>query len=498
MNPPPFSRCVFLSAFLPLLSAAATKNRSFQQHDIVTEKELLVTALDVVSAPEASYPGVWSFGHLMDQAFGADKSRQAVASWLDTWSKGIKTAADGVIAVPGREELESRLIAPWKERDAYRPGSGEPWLPDFSHAPFRLLAIVNRLDLGKPADFFSLPPGTNGPTAPDSYYSGIPGINSDAGEARLVFALVGPDGTSPEGGMTIIFEYGLDATKQERTYDWAMAWHRLGSHAAFDADYRSDLVQLTRLFTDRRPKAGPTTTPPAERKTGVMERLAAEAAGDTFQLLRVRINDGACGKLREFREFTLSKEALVPAPLAGSPDEPFFTKGSPQNRWLSRWIADQVTAAPSTGRERTPPKEIIPASFTLPVSFSDRGKQVPVTAHVATVPGNDPAFHWDGWGMRDSALRRAFSMQTCCGCHCGDTSTRFFHIEPRPENAEAGLSKFLRTDGSRWRPKDPADRGSFLSSEMEDRKQLFHTLLNPDLSHREIQRIRGSRQGRVH
>ncbi len=498
MNPSPFSRCVFLSAFLPLLSAAATKNRSFQQHDIVTEKELLVTALDVVSAPEASYPGVWSFGHLMDQAFGVDKSRQAVASWLDAWSKGTKTAAEGGIAVPGREELESRLIAPWKERDGYRPGTGEPWLPDFSHAPFRLLAIVNRLDLGKPADFFSLPPGTNGQTAPASYYSGIPGINSDAGEARLVFALVGPDGTSPEGGMTIIFEYGLDATRRERTYDWAMAWHRLGSHAAFDADYRSDLVQLTRLFTDRRPKAEPTTTPPAERKTEVMERLAADAAGDSFQLLRVRINDGACGKLREFREFNLSREALVPAPLAGSPDESFFTKGSPQNRWLSRWIADQVSTPPSTGTERMPPEEIIPASFSLPAFFNDGAKPVPVTAIVATVPDNDAAFHWDGWGMRDSALRRAFSMQTCCGCHCGDTSTRFFHIEPRAENAEAGLSKFLRTDGSRWRPKDPADRGGFLSSEMEDRKQLYHKLLNPDLSLREIHRIRGSRQGRVH
>ena len=94
---------------------------------------------------------------------------------------------------------------------------------------------------------------------------------------------------------------------------------------------------------------------------------------------------------------------------------------------------------------------------------------------------NDVATHTDGMAT-----------------HCGDTSTRFFHIEPRPENAEAGLSKFLRTDGSRWRPKDPADRGGFLSSEMEDRKQLYHKLLNPDLSLREIHRIRGSRQGRVH
>jgi len=391
MNPSPFSRCVFWSAFLPLLSAA-TKNRSFQQHDIVTEKELLVTTLDVVSSPEAHYPGPWSFGHLMDQAFGADKSREAVARWLESWSQGTKSVPLGEIAVPGREELESRVIAPWKARDGYRQGTGEPWRPDFSHAPFRLLAIVNRLDLGKPAEFFNPPPGTSAPGTSGPWGS-VAGINSDAGEARLVFGLVGPDGTSPEGGMTIIFEFGLDAAKQERIYDWAMAWHRLGSHQAFDADYRSDLAQLTRLFTDRRPKAVPATNPPAARKTDVMERLATEAGGESFQLLRLRVNDGACGKLREFREFALKEGALLPAPLAGTPDEAFFAKGSQANRWLSRWIADQVSIAPSTREQRTAPKEIIPASFSLPAFFNDDAKPVPVTAIVATVPDNDAAFH---------------------------------------------------------------------------------------------------------
>ena len=31
-------------------------------------------------------------------------------------------------------------------------------------------------------------------------------------------------------------------------------------------------------------------------------------------------------------------------------------------------------------------------------------------------------------------------MQTCCGCHCGDTQTQFFHIEPRGVGEQAKIS----------------------------------------------------------
>ena len=488
---------VLLSAVLPWTSPAAPSARSLQEHEIVTDKELLITSLEVVNGPEATYPGPWSFGHLMDEAFGKDLSRNTVATWLDQWAKGEPGTSPESPGVPGREALDERLIAPWRQRDGHVPGT--EWLPDFSHAPFRLLAIVNRMDLGKHAAPPAPPPddlpGFHNP--PGGYGTRSTLADSDAGEARLVFGAVDSNGKPLAGGMTIIFEYGLDAPAERptRPYDWALAWHRLGARKSFDADYRTDLARLTRLFTDRRETLA---TAGKARENDLLQRLAAEAGSASLQLLRVRINDGACGTLREFREFIPETGKLAIAPLPGTPDDSFFVQGSLANRVLSDWLAEQRVAPVSQRDNPRAAKTEIPPSFTLPPNFVSAGKSLPVKTHVAQVRDNDATFHWDGWGLRDEGLRRAFSMQTCCGCHCGDTSSTFFHIAPASAESEATLSKFLRTDGSRWRPKDPSNGRSFLSSEIEDRKQLFANLLNPSMTRKALDQIRGTRAARVH
>ena len=117
---------------------------------------------------------------------------------------------------------------------------------------------------------------------------------------------------------------------------------------------------------------------------------------------------------------------------------------------------------------------------------------------VASIPNNNPGHHWDGWGLRDGELRRIFSMQTCTGCHCGDTSTAFFHVVPRELGEEARVSDFLRTDGSRLRLKDPANRKGFITSEMADRVKLIEAVLNPDRRLSEVRKLKASRGWRVH
>ncbi|MCW1926132.1 hypothetical protein OKA05_26475 [Luteolibacter arcticus] len=479
---------VLLSASLPSISQAAEKTRSPEDHEIVIGKELLITALEVVNAPEATYPGPWSFGHLMDEALGDKVSQKAVATWLEAWAKGLPESPTSTTGPPPREALEQRLIAPWRLRDGHVPGSGE-WLPDFSHAPFRLLAIVNRMDLGEhalpttPAATTGFPgsPGYNGGSGADSL------AGREAGEARLVFAAVDPSGQPLPGGTTIILEYGLDApsTARGRTRDWALAWHHLGTQPAFDDAYRADLVQVTRLFTDRR--LG-TRAPGEEPNSDVLKRLADAGAVLTPQLLRIRVNDGAFGEVREFREFHPASGKLVPARLPGTPEDSSFEKGSADNRSLAAWIAKQRVAPASQSENPRAAKTEIPPSFSFPGAGTT----------VARVLNNDPDFHWDGWGLRDGELRRAFSMQTCCGCHCGDTSTAFFHIAPASSESEATLSKFLRTDGSRWRPKDPANGRGFLSSEMEDRKKLLESVLDQTLGNRQLKQLREIRNGRFH
>ena len=123
---------------------------------------------------------------------------------------------------------------------------------------------------------------------------------------------------------------------------------------------------------------------------------------------------------------------------------------------------------------------------------------MPVVAHVAPVPNNNDEYHWDGWGLAEVNLRRAFSTQTCCGCHCGDTNTAFFHIGPRDRGEAAPLSKFLRTDGSRWRARDPNGGRSFLSAEMDLRREVFKAALNPEVSANKLRELLASRRGAPH
>jgi hypothetical protein len=296
--------------------------------------------------------------------------------------------------------------------------------------------------------------------------------------------------------MTLIFEYGLDIGGQrERLFDWAMAWHRLGTFQDFDGTYRGELAKLTRAFTDRLDERQATiSTGPRDRS--LHERLQDRAENRPISLMRIRTNDGAFGVTREFREFTVEDDTLHPAPMAGTPREEFFQKGSRDNRWLARWLQDQRNRQILLARQEDLPVPPIPSAFELPRGARANG--LPVTAVVSPVAENNANYHWDGWGLNNAELRRSFSMQTCCGCHCGDTNTPFFHIAPRQAGQPATISQYLRTNGKRWRVRDPGNKRSLLSTEMEDRKRLFESILNPDLRHREIQKIRERRSGREH
>jgi hypothetical protein len=262
---------------------------------------------------------------------------------------------------------------------------------------------------------------------------------------------------------------------------------------------------VTRAFTDRRTAdgngdAGRILRKPEElRELPLHERLKGAATVSASQLMRIRTNDGAFGDVREFREFGWTTSGLQPAPLAGTPREVFFRRGSTENRWMARWLRIQRTGeiSPAVARD-DPGNRTVPNAFALPADVRVRGKQVPVVAHVAPVPDNNDQYHWDGWGLADPELRRAFSMQTCCGCHCGDTNTAFFHVGPRQAGEEAPLSKFLRTVGTRWRAKDPDNGRHQPSSEMQFRAQLFEAALSPDLTLTEVRKLREGRAGTAH
>ncbi len=478
------------------VTEAGYSRRSLQDHEIVVGKELLVTAPEVVDSNLARYPGAWSFGHLMEEVFGRENAPRVVAQWLEHWAEGAEPRPEKRDpGLPSRAGIRTRLIAPWQERDGHESGA---WTPNLANAPFRLLAIANRSDLSKPLPDILNPPEQAVPRGGGVWGGGNGLVNADGGEARLVFGAIGPDGQPLEGGLTVIFEYGVDVQERQGFFDWVRAWHALGRHETFGPGYCADLERVTRAFTDRRKEAvkAPKGEPNSCRE--LVQRYLSDA-GRGSQLLRVRVNDGVGGELREFREFSIEGEkGLKPARLPGTPREEFFRKGTPENRVLARWLKDQVgkESTPALARDRV--GSTLPHSFPLPDRLRVRGELLPVAAVVAPVPDNDAKFHWDGYALHNTRLRRAFSTQTCCGCHCGDTNTEFFHVAPRAEGEAAALSKFLRTDGSRWRPKDPDQGSGFASNEIEDRVQLFEAALNPRLRISDVERLRSTRAGRAH
>lgn len=474
--------------------------RSFQDHEVVTGKELLITDLAVVESEEASYPGPWSFGYLIEQSFGKDRAAGIVEAWLDDWLQG-----DEDLKIPARPGL-APVVAHWKKQDGYDPDEGV-WEPNFANAPFRLLAIVNRMDLSLPFDSLTDERGeVKTPAVGPGYYGSSVTTEASAGEGRFVFGVIDENGKPL--GTTLILEFALDNGRtQEELVHWAMDWHELGKHNSFDAEYRKALVKLTDRFVKRRSIQG--------------DQGQDEPEDAAPTLLRIRSNDGAFGKTREFREFVTRgaggpsvnafirragivvprrelppnlRSTLVPGFLPGTPKEIFFRKGTRENSWLSRALRQSQgqnrILTPTTARADVLRSPIL--NLTLP-AVADLKDKPTLGTIVAPVPGNDADYHWDARAVGTHSLRRAFSMQTCCGCHCGDTGTQFFHIAPREKGKASVLSKYLVGDGKNDVVRDPGSGREIKLQELKDRRTVFEKMLNPKIRRSDALKFKGRR-----
>jgi hypothetical protein len=126
------------------------------------QESLLITDTAVVQDPIRTNDacigggdpdGVWTFKHLMEEmATGSGFStHDFVVRWLSRWLKPYAVNSD---TVPARQQMFDQVILPWANRSGVRAGlsaTGTLRLSgplDLDIAPFRLSAIVNRIDLG--------------------------------------------------------------------------------------------------------------------------------------------------------------------------------------------------------------------------------------------------------------------------------------------------------------------------------------------------------------
>ncbi|WP_244237082.1 hypothetical protein [Corallococcus llansteffanensis] len=388
--------------------------------------------------------GVWTFAHLMRQmAQGSGVSPETfVTHWLSRWLNDYQVNGDNV---PARRKMYDEVIAPWAaasgtlsslQQDA-TTGRWEVVLDrplDLGIAPFRLLAIVNRVDLAR---------GTGGGH----------GRLETAGELRFVFGLTRPSpwgrgGTEATCNLkpfTLIVEYGVPRTGCLNVILWAQQWAQLGTHASFDALYRARLTAMTE---------------------SVVLRGRAPGKGNQNALNQLRTNEIALGGMAEglpweLREFSLTDEdpgqgtdlpsngLLRPHTLALTPDDATHDfRTDPDVDSFVRTLVKGGVAQPVQ----------VPGQCTASFAVPSRVQGRPFLGGNSLVV---PPTHWEALNVvptdaSEVCARKEFSINTCNGCHFKDTgttdfsgvnNTAFTHISPT-SGIPARLSKFLTGGGA--------------------------------------------------
>lgn len=232
-----------------------------------SRQELEIRDISVVDDPVRTAPGgVWSFGKLMEQMAPTPAEAPAMVEGMLT-SFLSQQVVNG-FTLPPRAGAQQVL-------DSLRGPDGKL---DLSRQAFRLLAIVNRIDLKDAAA-------------------------SSAGEGRFVFGFA-PFGSTQQA--TLILEYNIPATSPEDILSLANAWHALRALPFPSEAYNAALQTVTARFTARNAAPG---------------RPNGSAIG------QIRTNDffALSPFAWEFREFHLDATSgmLVPATVAQTPDRSF-------------------------------------------------------------------------------------------------------------------------------------------------------------------------------
>lgn len=370
---------------------------------IVPDKSLLIISPEVVTDPDrtvdpgCAVPGdedkVWTIGHLLKrEAEKNDFDLEVYAQeWMAYWTAATTVNDQTVPRLHG-----PALMSAWESL-------GGPTIP-FYAAPFYLVAIANRIDLGTHRPFGE-PLG---------------------GEVRFIFGMVAE---SPEGApacpsttylpdSTVILEYSPVKADENQVRDFARRWAELSSLSG--AEYRAGLEALT-------------------------EEVVNEG-----RLLRVRINETMAvepdsgANLTEFAPEPSAK-FLARATLEQSPT---MALAGGTSSLLSEFISTNQRALSVNALDGAPAAAAPPiGDYVVPDVFA--GTDMYFRGSINTMGESPDDDFWnapapDGSGDDWIEARFRFSVGTCNGCHGRETRTSFLHVRPRGWGVEAELSDFLK------------------------------------------------------
>lgn len=351
------------------------------------QRSLFITSLAVVEDPARTYNpcsgagtplGSWTFGHLMTNIAnpaetGIDPSHFA-REWLELWLTAQTVNQE---LLPARAEMQELILGPWEE------ASGGPGSPlDLSKAPFRLLAIVNRVDLRGNRII-----GSGG-----------------AGEARFVFGAVDLANNCEPLEFTVAFEYLMQGNTCESHQQWGRWWSNLERHRLGSPTYNANLERLTNRFVSAGAR-------PAQRP-------------NKSALSHLRTNEGEFSAEWEMREFQLASRGEQAGYLA--PETLQQTPVTPLNGTST--LADYVNENEQA---------ILLGNNVVPLQYPVGS---PFLAGLATYSN---LTFWNGPDIRSAEARHLFALQSCSGCHARETNTNFTHIGPTRFGTQAELSGYL-------------------------------------------------------
>ena len=393
--------------------------------------QLAITDLKVVEDPVRTNPrngtrAAWTFKNLVTAMAGDKDPSEFVMRILQSWE--TDQVINGSVA-KARTAIRSKVINPWLQ------ASGGTRL-DLDKAPFKLLAIVNRMDLRAHDE--------------NNVYT--------AGEGRFVFGLLGPDGkplppllgaANNPGGFVMIFEYELVATNRVQLADWTLRWANLARFPVGSAQYNTALEDITRRFTDR-------------------SRAPHKPNGSAIN--QIRSNELALGDPWELREFRIENGWMTPHGMAQTPD--FIALNGTQA------LVDLINnnAAALLGGTFVLPANLQAASSLagafVAENFPDFGSRTFTAKALSATKFDIP---WSGAGILDNDARQAFALNTCGGCHRAETGINFLmvgfpvgHSLPATLGKPAALSGFMTGKTI----KDPVDQATTRTFNDLDRRKV--------------------------
>jgi hypothetical protein len=357
----------------------------FPALDNIRNKSLYIIDLTVVedktrtllANPATSNPdGAWTFNKIMQNlantAATGISTEDFTLQWLQTWLKPGNTVNGDVLTV---KNGITPFINAWKQ-----PGTQKL---DMRRSPFKLLAIVNRLDLMENPAY-----GTSG----------------NGGELRFVFGLM--QNNNPVS-CVIIFEFGVNK-KGKELQDYAAKWAKLSTLTVGTAPYNSLLQEITDDIT----AAGKNPVKP-----------------NGSNLNQLRTDEIAFGGSWELREFNINatthllNNVTIKQEPAGK-----FNSDPAMKTMLHNFALQQE-------------KNIEKNRYSIPEKFSGNN----MLAGFSQFPNSGVWGDAQGQFIKSNKARFVISINTCSGCHLNEVQTPgFLHDRETAFGAVTSLSGFIR------------------------------------------------------